>query len=88
MQHLQQQLSTARESHVTQQRMLQGANGESGKEVREKARVLMFGLGEADRLRVVLLGKEEDVAGLKGTIEGYEDEKRSVRLDLSSSDVR
>lgn len=28
MQHLQQQLSTARESHATQQRMLQDANGE------------------------------------------------------------
>ena len=25
-----------------------------------------------------MLGKEEDVAGLKGVIEGYEDEKRSV----------
>lgn len=27
-----------------------------------------------------MLGKEEDVAGLKGTIETYEDEKRSVSL--------
>jgi hypothetical protein len=34
MQHLQQQLSTARESHATQQRMLQDANGE----LREKRR--------------------------------------------------
>lgn len=33
---------------------------------------------EADRLRDALLGKEEDVAGLKVTIETYEDEKRSV----------
>lgn len=35
-------------------------------------------LAEADRLRDALLGKEEDVAGLKVTIETYEDEKRSV----------
>ncbi|KAJ9107653.1 hypothetical protein QFC21_001113 [Naganishia friedmannii] len=59
MQHLQQQLSTARETHSTQQRMLQDANAES------------------DRLREMLLSKEEDVAGLKLAIEGYEDEKRS-----------
>lgn len=33
---------------------------------------------EADRLRDALLAKEEDVAGLKVTIETYEDEKRNV----------
>ncbi|KAJ9115940.1 hypothetical protein QFC22_005083 [Naganishia vaughanmartiniae] len=37
---------------------------------------------ESDRLREMLLGKEEDVAGLKLAIEGYEDEKRSVSREF------
>lgn len=42
-------------------------------------------VAEADRLRDALLSKEEDVAGLKVVIEGYEDEKRSVsRVSVES----